>query len=59
MAKMEQRVVSGRCPDHGIVEGIKDVPKVSFPFIVYGVRRARAAMAPARCPRCGAKLGRA
>jgi len=28
----------------------KEVPRVSFPFIVYGVRRARAAMSQARCP---------
>jgi len=59
MAKTEQKIVSGRCPDHGIVQGTKEVPQVSFPFIVYGVRRARAAMSPARCPQCGAKLGRA
>lgn len=59
MARTEQRVVTGRCPDHGIVQATKDVPTVSFPFVVYGVRRAKAAMAPARCPQCGAKLGKA
>lgn len=58
MSATEKRTITGRCPEHGIVEGTKDVPKVSFPFIVYGVRRALAAMAPATCPRCGAKLGR-
>ena len=56
MAKTEQRIVTGRCPDHGIVQATKEVPSVSFPFVVYGVRRARAAMAPAHCPQCGAKL---
>jgi hypothetical protein len=59
MAKTEQRVVRGRCPNHGIVEGVKEIPTVSFPFIVYGVRRAAAAVAPARCPQCGTKLSRA
>jgi hypothetical protein len=59
MTTTERRVVSGRCPDHGIVQGIKQVPKVSFPFVVYGVRRAKAALAPARCPHCGAKLAKA
>lgn len=58
MAKTDQKVVSGRCPNHGIVQATKDVPAVSFPFVVYGVRRARAALAPARCPQCGAKLAR-
>lgn len=56
MANTEQKVVTGRCPNHGIVQATKDLPKVSFPFIVYGVRRAVAAMAPAQCPQCGAKL---
>lgn len=59
MARTEQKVVSGRCPTHGIVQATKDVPAMSFPFIVYGVRRAVAGMTAARCPQCGAKLGRA
>ncbi len=58
MAKTEQKIVRGRCPNHGIVDGVKEIPKVSFPFVVYGVRRAAAAMARARCPQCGAKLDR-
>ena len=58
MSKTEPRIVTGRCPSHGIVEATRDVPKVSFPFIVYGIRRAKAALTPAQCPQCGAKLGR-
>lgn len=58
MSKTETRVVSGRCPTHGIVDGTKEIPKVGFPFVVYGVRRVRATMSPARCPQCGAKLAR-
>ncbi len=57
MAQTEPKVVTGRCPNHGIVQATKEIPKVSFPFIVYGVRRAMAAMARAQCPQCGAKLG--
>ena len=59
MAKTEQKVVSGRCPNHGIVKATKEVPRVSFPFIVYGVRRALATLSGAQCPQCGAKLRRA
>ncbi|HTJ76783.1 MAG TPA: hypothetical protein VL337_15615 [Acidimicrobiales bacterium] len=59
MASTEHKVVSGVCPDHGMVHATKDVPRIGFPFIVYGVRRAKAALAPARCPHCGAKLRRA
>ena len=58
MSRTEQKAVTGRCPNHGIVQGTKEVPKASFPFIVFGVRRAMAAMAAAQCPQCGAKLGR-
>jgi hypothetical protein len=58
MARTELKTVSGRCPNHGIVQGTKSIPKVSFPFIVYGVRRAMAAMQSAVCPQCGAKLGK-
>jgi hypothetical protein len=59
MAKTELRTVSGRCPNHGIVQATKEIPTVSFPFVVYGYRRAKAAMSPALCPQCGAKLAKA
>jgi hypothetical protein len=58
MATSQQRIVSGRCPDHGIVQATKEIPGVSFPFVVYGVRRAMATMTAGRCPHCGAKLQR-
>ena len=58
MATTQQRVVSGRCPDHGLVQATKDIPTLSFPFVVYGARRAKAILAAARCPQCGAKLRR-
>jgi hypothetical protein len=58
MATTQQRVVSGRCPDHGIVQATKEIPTLSFPFVVYGVRRAKATFTAARCPQCGARLQR-
>lgn len=59
MARTDQKTVTGRCPNHGIVQGTKEIPKVSFPFVVYGYRRAKAAIAPVYCPQCGAKLAKA
>lgn len=59
MAETEQRIVSGRCPNHGIVQATKTLPKIGFPWIVNAVRRTVAGMAPAKCPECGAKLGKA
>lgn len=59
MTKTEPKTIRGRCPNHGIVQATKEMPKVSFPFVVYGYRRVRAAMAPAQCPQCGAKLAKA
>ena len=58
MAKTETRPVTGICPNHGVVQTTKEVPRVSFPFVVYGFRRAKAAMAPVVCPQCGAKLSK-
>ena len=58
MATTQQKVISGRCPDHGIVQATKEIPTVSFPFVVYGIRRAKATMTAARCPQCGEKLQR-
>jgi hypothetical protein len=58
MAKTQTRVVTGRCPTHGIVQGSKELPTVSFPFILYGIRRAKAAMTHAQCPQCGTDLSK-
>ncbi len=41
------------CPTHGEIEAMREMPKVSFPFIVYGIRRMIAARKPFRCPECG------
>jgi hypothetical protein len=43
----------GRCETHGDVEGTREMPGVSFPFIVYAVRRYLAKRKPFVCPNCG------
>jgi hypothetical protein len=45
------------CPTHGHVQAQKKIPKIKFPFFVYGVRRLIALLGPYRCPECGAKAG--
>jgi hypothetical protein len=47
---------TGRCATHGTVEGTRDVPKMSFPWIVNAVRRSLARRHPFRCPTCGDPL---
>lgn len=44
----------GRCPDHGLVDGTRKLPRLVFPFIITGVIRLVAMTRPYRCPRCGA-----
>jgi hypothetical protein len=45
----------GRCPEHGDVVAEKRLPKLRFPFFVWGIRRLLALLGPYRCPTCGAK----
>ncbi len=53
---MEVRVRRGRCPDHGTVEATKEVPKIRFPFFLYGTLRLLSSFRPYSCPDCGAKV---
>jgi hypothetical protein len=55
MFKYETRTRHGRCTTHGQVS-VKQVPKLTFPFVITGVARGLAAGRPYRCPQCGAKL---
>jgi hypothetical protein len=41
------------CPTHGTVEATREIPKPSWPYLVYAVRRTLAARRPYRCPTCG------
>ncbi|HEV2309759.1 MAG TPA: hypothetical protein VGU73_04510 [Acidimicrobiia bacterium] len=45
----------GICPTHGQVEATREVPGVTFPFLLYGYRRFKARHRPFRCPTCGSE----
>jgi hypothetical protein len=55
-ADTEVQTAAGYCSTHGDVEATREVPKVHFPFIYYGVRRALAKRRPFHCPTCGADV---
>ena len=55
MAK-EIQTQTGRCATHGTVQATREIPKMGFPFIVYGVLRAMAKRRPYECPECGAAV---
>ncbi len=52
----ETQTKSGTCPRHGSVEATRELPKPSFPFFVYAVRRYLAGKRPYRCPECGSPV---
>ncbi len=56
MIETEIRTRPGICPEHGQVQGIKDIPAIKFPFVVTAPARGLAALRPYRCPACGAKV---
>ena len=58
MALIENETVTrqGTCPTHGRVTGVKEVPKLKFPFVISGTARGLAALRPFRCRECGAKV---
>jgi hypothetical protein len=47
---------TGFCATHGTVQATRELPKIQFPFIVYGVRRYMARRRPFLCPTCGAEV---
>ena len=49
----EMQTKTGRCPTHGTVQATRAIPRMGFPFIVYGIRRALAKRKPFLCPECG------
>lgn len=55
MAKSRANIETapGRCSQHGQVQGERDKPRPSFPFVIYLVRRMLASRAPFTCPECG------
>jgi hypothetical protein len=52
----EHQTQTGRCAAHGTVQATREIPKMGFPFIVFGPRRAIAKRRPFRCPQCGAAV---
>lgn len=55
-SKTETRTRQGTCPTHGRVQAEKQLPKITFPFVITGPARGIAAIRPYRCPTCGAKV---
>ncbi len=53
MAK-ETQTAFGHCPEHGDVEGTREIPRLTFPPIITGISRALAKRRrPYLCPTCG------
>jgi hypothetical protein len=52
----EIQTITGDCPTHGEVQASRDLPRVTFPLLITGVRRAIAKRRPYRCPTCGAAV---
>ncbi len=49
----ETETRTGACPTHGTVEASREMPRLGFPFLYFGVRRLLARKRPFRCPTCG------
>jgi hypothetical protein len=47
-----------RCPDHGLVQATRQMPRLRFPFIVTGVMWLAALARAFRCPECGGKAAK-
>jgi hypothetical protein len=53
---VEVETRTGECSSHGTVEATREIPRPSFPFIVYAVRRYMAKRQPFRCPTCNEEV---
>ena len=58
-ARANVETARGRCSQHGEVQGVREKPRPSFPFVIYLVRRGLASRAPFTCPECGEEIARA
>jgi hypothetical protein len=56
MPKTKVETAAGRCSEHGMAQGVREIPRPHFPFIVYLFERLLARRAPFTCPECGEKL---
>ena len=57
-SRAKTETAPGRCSQHGQVQGVREKPRPSFPFIVSLVRRVLANRAPYTCPECGEEIER-
>ena len=56
MALTETETRPGNSATHGRVHATRDIPEMSFPFIIYGVTRLLAKRRPFKCPACGSPV---
>ena len=56
MAHTETETRTGRCDTHGQVEATREIPRVRFPFVYYGMLRVLARRKPFHCPTCGSEV---
>jgi hypothetical protein len=53
----EVQTQTGRCATHGTVQASREIPRITFPFVVFAVMRAMAMWRrPYTCPECGAAV---
>jgi len=53
----ETQTAAGECPTHGKVDGIREIPTVTFPPMITAVQRAIAVRRrPYLCPMCGTAI---
>ena len=49
----EVQTRQGTCPTHGSVQGTRQIPRITFPWLITAVVRAVAMRRPYLCPQCG------
>ena len=48
----EVETQKGKCENHGTVDATRDIPTITFPWIVNAIRRSLAKRKPFVCPEC-------
>jgi hypothetical protein len=49
----EVETQKGHCDTHGTIEATREIPTITFPWVVNAVRRSMAKRQPFLCPECG------
>jgi hypothetical protein len=52
------RTATGNCATHGVVRAVKEMPRPSWPFVVYLGKLIAASRSPYRCPECNQPVRR-